>query len=612
VAKPEFILITDVGSTTTKAVLIAARTDQEYYVAGQANAPTTVEAPEEDVMIGVRAALQRLTEKTGRLFLRDGRLVSPAHDGAGVDLFLSTSSAGGGLQMLVGGLIKTLTAESAHRAALGAGAIVMDVLALDDGRLVVERIKRLRELRPDMILLSGGTDDGNISQVAALAEQIAAAKLLPRWGGGERTESDPQRGRDFKVPLVFAGNRSARDYVEKVLGDQLSVHHTDNLRPVLEKEVLEPARQLIHQLFLEHVMRQAPGYAQLLDWTVGHIDPTPLAVGKILLAWAKKRQVNLLAFDIGGATTDVFSVLDGHLNRTVSANLGMSYSLGNVLAEVRPEKILRWLPFELSERDLRNWILNKVIRPTALPTTAAELLLEQASAREALRLALEHHKSLTVTLRGVQQSRSIAELFHQTTGGQPLLDIKKIKAIIGSGGVLSQVQKPAAALLVLADAAEPEGITEVYIDNTFILPHLGILSDQLPDLALHLLEKEGLIPLGTIIAPSGLPRGKTPVAWVKLHLDGQGEKAVEVPSGQLALFPLSPGQRALAEVIPAAGFDVGAGRGVRIKAEVWGGVVGLVLDGRGRPLALPDDPEERRNTLRSWSTSLSSHGGEDR
>ncbi|MEN6403659.1 MAG: glutamate mutase L, partial [Armatimonadia bacterium] len=156
---PNVILATDCGSTTTKAILIERRGD-EYRLVTRGEAPTTVEAPFEDVTVGVLNAIAEVEELSGRKLLENGRIIRPAQDNVGTDLYLSTSSAGGGLQIVVVGLVKRLTAESAQRAALGAGAIVMDALALDDGRLPHQRIERLRQLRPDMVLISGGVDGG--------------------------------------------------------------------------------------------------------------------------------------------------------------------------------------------------------------------------------------------------------------------------------------------------------------------------------------------------------------------------------------------------------------------------------------------------------------------
>ncbi|MDP6778290.1 MAG: glutamate mutase L, partial [Candidatus Latescibacteria bacterium] len=334
------IIATDCGSTTTKAILIE-RVDGVYRQTCRGEAPTTVEAPFEDVTRGVLNAIQEVEELSGRRILDGERIRTPAGEGLGVDAYISTSSAGGGLQMMVAGVVKSMTGESAQRAALGAGAIVMDVLASNDGRQPHQKIERIRHLRPDMVLLSGGTDGGTISHVVELAEFIAAADPRPRFGAG------------FNLPVVYAGNRDAQNEVGRALGEKTALTVTDNIRPSLEQEMLGPARQAIHDLFLEHVMAQAPGYRKLMGWTDAPIMPTPAAVGEIMQAVARNQGIDLIGVDIGGATTDVFSVFGGVFNRTVSANLGMSYSISNVLAETGVANVLRWVPFEVDEADLR-------------------------------------------------------------------------------------------------------------------------------------------------------------------------------------------------------------------------------------------------------------------
>src|SRR3990170_3038043 len=164
------ILATDCGSTTTKAILIEKIGD-EYRQTYRGEAPTTVEAPFEDVTRGVLNAIAEIEELSGRKILNGDTIITPCRDAkTGVDLYISTSSAGSGLQMMVTGVVQNMTGESAQRAALGAGAIVIDVLASNDGRLPHERIERIRRLRPDMFLLSGGTDGGTITHVVELAE----------------------------------------------------------------------------------------------------------------------------------------------------------------------------------------------------------------------------------------------------------------------------------------------------------------------------------------------------------------------------------------------------------------------------------------------------------
>jgi len=310
------ILATDCGSTTTKAILIEKK-GGEFRLRVRGEAPTTVEAPFEDVTKGVLNAVMEVEELSGRKLLAGEKIITPQKDDEGVDIYVSTSSAGGGLQMMVAGVVKSMSGESAQRAALGAGAIVMDILASNDGRLPHQKITRIRQLRPDMILLSGGIDGGTINHVVELAEILGAANPKPRLG------------QSYKLPVIYAGNINARDNIQETLGGITDLDIVENIRPVLEHENLHPSRDKIHDLFMEHVMAQAPGYRKLMNWTDAPIMPTPGAVGSLIEMIAREEKITVVGVDIGGATTDVFSVFGGQFNRTVSANLGMSYSVCN-------------------------------------------------------------------------------------------------------------------------------------------------------------------------------------------------------------------------------------------------------------------------------------------
>ncbi|MCD6382316.1 MAG: glutamate mutase L, partial [Candidatus Hydrothermae bacterium] len=212
------IIATDCGSTTTKAISIE-KLNHSFRLIARGEAPTTVEAPFEDVTRGVLNAIREVEELTGKKILDGEKLIKPARgEKEGVDIYVSTSSAGGGLQMLVAGVVKTMTAESAARAALGAGAIVMEVIASNDGRLPHERVELIRRLRPDMILLAGGVDGGTKKHVIELAELIAAADPKPRFGVG------------YKLPVIYAGNKDAREDIKKILGDKVALYIVDNIR----------------------------------------------------------------------------------------------------------------------------------------------------------------------------------------------------------------------------------------------------------------------------------------------------------------------------------------------------------------------------------------------
>ncbi|MBT6907175.1 MAG: methylaspartate mutase, partial [Gemmatimonadetes bacterium] len=511
----------------------------------------------------------------------------------GVDIYISTSSAGGGLQMMVGGVVQAMTGESAQRCALGAGAIVMDTLAANDGRLPHEKIERIRQLRPDMLLLAGGTDGGTISHVVELAEYIAAADPKPRFGSG------------FMLPVIFSGNQDARKEVARVLGEKTALTVTENIRPVLEEENLGPARHVIHDLFLEHVMAQAPGYRKLMGWTGAPIMPTPGAVGEIMQTIARQQAINVVGVDIGGATTDVFSVFGEIFNRTVSANLGMSYSISNVLAEAGLDDIMRWVAFGIEEADLRDRIKNKMIRPTTIPQLLQELQVEQAIAREALRLAFVQHRQLAVGLKGVQSERTLADVFEQEATGESLIRMMKLDLLVGSGGVLSHAPRREQSCAMLIDAFQPEGITRLAVDSIFMMPHLGVLSTVDEQAATEVFERDCLIYLGTCVAPVG--SGKVGAVCLQYAVDlPSGRQTGELRVGELVLLPLADDDEVEIELEPARRWDVGAGPGQALSARVCGGVVGLVLDGRGRPIQILED--DRLDQVSAWQGALNLYG----
>ena len=589
------IMAVDVGSTTTKVVLIE-RNDEQYRVTGRAEAKTTVEAPQEDVMIGLRAALGRLEEVMSRRFLEDDYLITPrSADGSGADLFVATSSAGGGLQMMCVGLMRSITAESAERAALGAGAIVMGVVATDDGRSVVERVRLLRNQRPDIVLLAGGTNEGNVSHVAALAEYVASADPRSRLGG------------ERNLPVIFAGNQNARDVVAHIMEGNFDVHPVDNIRPTLEEEILEPVRGKIHDLFLDHVMEQAPGYKTILEWANKHVQPTPAAVGKMMRTMAARYDVNVLGVDIGGATTDTFSVMGGTFNRSVSANIGMSYSVANVFTQAGEKRIMRWLPLSVSERDLRNWLYNKTIRPSALPVTLRDLMLEQAVGREALRLALAEHRELAVGLKGIKQTRTFDHALEQTGTGQTLVNMNEVDVIVGSGGLLSHAPRRAQAAMMMLDAIQPEGVARLYVDRAFMMPHLGAVADLAPDVAEQALVTDCLAPLATVIAPRGDGRRGTVMAEMRLTSESGEESSELIRVGSFKVLPLAADERVHLDIVPRSSFDVGDGPGVRVRADVRGGDVGLIIDGRGRPIRFPRRDDRRMEAVRSWLQMLDAY-----
>jgi len=594
--KMEIILATDCGSTTTKARLFMKKGRWKFVAAGEA--PTTVEAPYEDVTLGVRNAVREIEELTGlRILGENGIKKRSSREEDGVDLYVTTSSAGGGLQMVVFGATKSITAESAHRAALGAGAIVMDVMATSDGVPLHEKIEKMRQLRPDIVLLSGGTDGGAVAPAVQSAEVLKLAKPKARFGEA------------FTLPVIYAGNIDAREKIKQILSDICALKITENLRPKVDLENVDPARDAIHEQFMQHVMSHAPGYNKLMKWVDTDILPTPLAEGRMFQLIAEKYSLNVIGVGLGGATTNIYSIYDGKFARSVSANLGMSYSICNVLKEAGLDNIIRWIPFDIDRRTLTDTLMNKMIRPTTIPQTLEELMVEHAVAREALRLAFIHHKFIARGLRGVRPAaRAAFDL--KVAGMETYIDMLKVDLIGGTGGLLSHAPRRVQSALILIDGFQPEGVTRLIQDSVFMMPHLGVLSTVHRSAALEIFEHDCLVQLGTCIAPRGPVKREESIKEllsVKLKMPDGTIKEESVSFGEIKRFPLPPEVEVDATIKVHGTCAIGAGGARSRNVRVQGGVVGIILDGRGRPIELPEDGVERRRMLLKWFTALNAY-----
>ncbi|MCB0332624.1 MAG: glutamate mutase L [Bdellovibrionales bacterium] len=584
------VLVTDCGSTTTKALLFE-KTEDGWRQTARGEAPTTVEKPVADVTVGALNAFTEIQELTGRTILKDSSdthpfLVTEDDLTKGIDLYLSTSSAGGGLQMMVSGVVSQMTTESAERAALGAGAIVLEAVSADDEREEHERIERIRHLRPDIVLLTGGVDGGSEVHVVEAAETLLAAAPRPRFGD------------TLRLPVIYAGNANAAEEVKEVLAPIAQISVVENIRPTLEVENLGPAREAIHEFFLTHVMSHSPGYDKLLSWTPLPVMPTPAAVGDMVSSFAKRRGLQVLCADIGGATTDVFSVFRNDsgaqvFNRTVSANLGMSYSIANVLIEAGTDAIARWLNFELDLSELRDRLRNKMIRPTSIPQTKEDLWLEQAVCREALRLSLVHHRELAVGLSGAQTQRGISDIFSQKSNRYELVNMMSLDLVIGSGGVLSHAPRRLEAAMMMLDGFGLEGVTEIAVDSIFMMPHLGVLASLHPEAAEEIFLHDCLVHIAHAVVPVySSTRIKRGAALARVMF--AGKQIGDVLAGEVTHIPLDEGVSGELVVVPVTSkVDVGAGPGKKVQKEITLGLHGFLFDGRNRPHEWPESEKER-------------------
>jgi len=381
----------------------------------------------------------------------------------------ATSSAAGGLRIAAIGLVPDLTGVAARQASLGAGARVVFtgsyVLAPDE-------IEGIRSQRPDIVLLSGGTDGGNTEVILANARLLAAAAL--------------------PAAVVLAGNKSARAEALAILrSGGCEVHVADNVLPALDTLNVESAQAQIRRIFLERIV-VARGIEQLRDWAEGGLLPTPKAVldAAAFVADGAARLGTIVVIDIGGATTDVHSVggsdpppgtiLKGlpepRVKRTVEGDLGLRVSAAAAADALGAETLARKMG--VSVEHLRQEAEGRVERPgTVEPEDAFDRVVAVAAVAEALTRHAGRLEKLPL----------LRDAWIQT--GK---DLRRADVVIGSGGVFAA----RADALELLDAAVREAAARgdrlvpdaarLLVDRDYVLFAVGLLASRYPDAAASL------------------------------------------------------------------------------------------------------------------------------
>ena len=586
----ESILAIDIGSVLSKATLVA-RVEGTYRFVGRGEAPSTVEPPWLDTIAGVDHALEQLTAVTCRQVLDDhGRLITPERpDGKGVDVCVFTVSAAGPLKLVLIGLSGDLSVSSLQRAVAGTYAQVTDALTRAGGsdgqagllpinargkRLTEEdRVRRIYRARPEVVCIVGGTDGGADTPVLEMVESVAMASTLL---------GEAQRPR-----ILFAGNASLRPQVAEIIGAEAELQVSDNVQPGVDVESIGPAQAELETMYQTIKIAQLPGFGDLRTWSTLPVLPTARAIAYVVqyLSLEDTRK-GTLGVDVGAASTTIAAARAGQVQVHVRSDLGTALSARNVLQTCGMDAITRWLPFEPNPGEIESLITEKELHPASVPQDSRELLIEQAIAREALRAALA-------------QARTgwPAEL----SGPYPTL-LPYLEPVIAGGSVLGRAPRPGQAALMLLDAIEPIGVTTLVLDSGGLLPALGACALAQPLATVQTLDAGGLLTLGTVVTPVGRARLGETVLGVRMKYQNGGDLEVEVAAGSLEVLPLPLGQKAVLDLKPHRNIDVGRGgpgRGGKA-IEVQGGLVGLVIDARGRPLTLPSDAEKRRERVQQW------------
>ena len=452
------VLLIDFGSTYTK--LTAVDLDSEE-ILGTAAAYTTVQT---DINDGLTEGLRLLEEKTGKLNYFQT---------------FACSSAAGGLRMVTSGLVPELTGEAAKLASLGAGAKVVGIYAF---QLTEDDMEDIKAAKPDIFLLVGGTDGGNTECILHNAKMLASM--------------------DADFPIVVAGNRTAARECERILSGR-EVYVCPNVMPKFGVLRIEPTQKQIREIFLNRII-QAKGLSKAAQLLSDIMMPTPAAVLQAMELLSQGCEGEngigeLVAVDVGGATTDVYSVADGmpqHMNtvfkglpepfakRTVEGDIGMRYSIQGIVDAASPERIsqLSGLPVQRVTELVEDLKQNTDKVPNGDPEVES---LDYALASMAIEEAVRRHAGTieeTYTMMGL-------------TYVQSSKDLTKVKQIVVTGGSLIHAKRTEEiAKYAQFSPNQPTSLrpkdADVWVDRTYILAAMGLLSSHYPQTALRIMKKE--------------------------------------------------------------------------------------------------------------------------
>ncbi len=576
------LLALDIGAVTTRALFFDV-VDGHYRFVAAGRARTTAGAPFRNVMEGARMAIDELQQMIGRRLIgRDEALIIPsASSSEGVDSMVMVLSAGAPMRVLVVGLLEDVSVASARRLVESLYARTVDTFTLADRRSLENRLDAILRLRPDLVMVVGGTENGARLSVRRLLDPVRLALPLMAKGGGG-------------LPQIFyAGNSALREEIQSMLGEMTQVWTAPNVRPALEQEQFETVHMAFARAFREHAIQTIGGVEELDAWAGGATLPAATAQGR-MVRFLSLGDVSkgALSLDVGASATTIAAAFQGSLYLGAYTDLGLGPQVAGLTRGDAWARLQPWLTLNLPPDAVREYALNKALHPAMIPVTEEETALEHAIARYAIRQGVQRLVREMRTRSGAPPSAG-AEL------------LPEVEPIIITGGIFSNAAKLGPALLTALDGLQPVGITAVLLDRYNLVTVLGAAASVNPTLTAQTMDSSMLVRLALVVTPVSRARLGAPVLRVHLTDQDSGEEIKrQVKQGSLEVIPLAPGRRAVLRLQPLYRADIGLGPGRKAAYEVTGSALGVVIDARGRPLHFHKDLARRQELYKKWLWSL--------
>jgi len=564
------ILIIDIGAVETTATLLM-HVDGRYELTGQGVTNSTCYAPTFDVWHGCVSAIRKLEGRTQRLILaNDESVIHPTNlRGEGVDYVVVTTSAGPSLKLVAAGLLEDVSLKSCRRLAASVGGKLVDQISLTKGSAVDAHLDRALKTRPEIIVLAGGTEGGASRAVIKTAELIkAVCHLLP---GSKRPA------------VLYAGNQAIADQIKAMLDGQTEVIAVANIRPSMEKESLSAAQYALAEILAYIRTKQVGGLNRAAQNSVLPLLPTSFTFGRtmrLLSTHTVTERNPVLGVSVESNQTTLADAFRGSLRLDVLP-YGTGTGVSTLLENTRLEEIQQWIASDLPSVMVRDYLHQKALYPASVPIDQESLLIEQAMIRVILQLSMTHAR----------------QLFEKPNNG--------FTKIVAAGNALTNGPTIRHSLLMLLDGIQPSGLTQFVLDEGQLMAAIGAAAAIDSAVPVHMLASSLFAELGTVISPVSEEKIDRPIVHAKLHYQDGSDVTFEVKKGEIKVVPLQPRQEAELE-ITALGRTWITENPVRTRliTKIVGGLCGLVIDGRGRPIYLPSTRDDLLFLQQTWRQQI--------
>lgn len=545
-------LVVDYGHSACLVTLYDL-VEGRYRLIGRGEGLNTAGPPWFDISHGLLQAIGQLSDATGlTLMSLQGQLVRPTRsDGGGVDYFGATVSYGESLRVIVAGLLESASIASARKALRAVYAREIDCFSVADERGRPGQIESVLVNRPDVIFLVGGTDGGADRQVQDLILTVEMALEL------QHEASRPT--------VIFGGNAALRSLVLDSLANLTEVHLVDNVRPTYSDEQIGHAIAMLAQAYYASKITGSDRGGVLSDWCNSAPMNSAHAFGGIAEYLAAVGQARVLGLDVGSGQITLVSAVQGQVDLAVRTDVGLGRPAEELLDSLPGRDEAVKLGEDGPESELADYILDKSSHPNVLPMTRRAVKAE---------LTIAGHM-----IRRVAADAAV-EWSWPAGGSAP-----EIKTLLLRGRMFANAPYPGESLRTVLDALHLRGVFRVLVDRYSVLPAMGLLAAEDPDMVVQILRGGTLERWAWVVAPEGRSRSGDTVVTAVMNSPSLNSVQMDISYGDIEILPLPAGESVTLDLQPAAGIDIGAGEGMSRQLSASGYTVGLVVDGRVRPPA---------------------------